>query len=94
MLWPPALAGLANPSTLSDKIIVAAFEFGGNFILYGGMGLLIGLCVQGKTQPRRFGRTVRVTAAEPGGDPGPIRGAFRPDSAADLDRAVWQIWHG
>jgi hypothetical protein len=48
VLWPPALAGLANPSTLSDKIIVAAFEFGGNFILYGAMGVLIGLCLPKK----------------------------------------------
>jgi hypothetical protein len=44
VLWPSSIAGLADPSTLSDKITVAVFEFGGNFILYGAMGTLVGLC--------------------------------------------------
>ena len=44
MLWPSSIAGLADPSTLSDKIMVALVEFGGNFILYGAMGTLVGLC--------------------------------------------------
>jgi hypothetical protein len=44
VLWPPALAGLANPSTVSDKILVVTFEFVGNFILYGAVGTLVGLC--------------------------------------------------
>jgi hypothetical protein len=43
ILWPSSIAGIADPSTLSDKIIVAMFEFGGNFILYGLIGTLIGL---------------------------------------------------
>jgi predicted cobalt transporter CbtA len=43
VLWPSSIAGIADPSTLSDKIIVAMFEFGGNFILYGVIGTLIGL---------------------------------------------------
>jgi hypothetical protein len=51
VLWPPALAGLANPSTLSDKILVALFEFGGNFILYGVVGALVGLCFRRKPRP-------------------------------------------
>jgi hypothetical protein len=56
VLWPPALAGLANPSTLSDKIIVAAFEFGGNFILYGAIGTVVGLCFR-----RKPGRSTTAT---------------------------------
>jgi hypothetical protein len=48
VLWPPSLAGLANPLTLSDKILVGLFEFGGNFILYGAIGTLIGLCFRRK----------------------------------------------
>ena len=49
VLWPPALAGLANPSTVSDKILVVTFEFGGNFILYGAVGTLAGLCFRRKS---------------------------------------------
>jgi hypothetical protein len=55
VLWPPAVAGLANPSTLSDKILVALFEFGGNFILYGMVGTLIGLCFRRKPSPQGLG---------------------------------------
>lgn len=55
VLWPPSLAGLANPSTLSDKILVALFEFGGNFILYGVIGTLIGLCFRRKPTPGGLG---------------------------------------
>ncbi len=51
MLWPPALAGIADPSTPSDKVLVALFEFGGNFILYGAIGTLIGLCFQRRPSP-------------------------------------------
>lgn len=42
VLWPPSLVGFANPSTLSGSILVAIVEFGGNFILYGAIGTLIG----------------------------------------------------
>ena len=59
VLWPPSLVGLANPSTLSDKILVALFEFGGNFILYGAVGTLIGLCF-----PRKLGRANAYDAQE------------------------------
>jgi hypothetical protein len=44
VLWPPSLAGFANPSTLSGIILVATVEFGGNFILYGAVGTVIGFC--------------------------------------------------
>ena len=43
-LWPSSIVGLADPTTLPDKILIGAFEFGGNFLLYGvveqGLGLL------------------------------------------------------
>lgn len=48
VLWPPSLAGFANPSTLPGIILVALVEFGGNFILYGAMGTLVGLCFRWK----------------------------------------------
>lgn len=38
ILWPPSIAGLANPSTSWDRILILTFEFGGNFILYGALG--------------------------------------------------------
>jgi hypothetical protein len=42
ILWPASIAGMADPSSISDKVIVAVFEFGGNFLLYGLIGALIG----------------------------------------------------
>lgn len=55
VLWPSSIAGIADPSTLSDKIIIAVFEFGGNFILYGIIGTLIGLCFPRKPNPEGLG---------------------------------------
>ena len=55
VLWPPSIAGMADPSTLSDKILVALFEFGGNFILYGVIGALVGLCFPRKPSPTGLG---------------------------------------
>jgi hypothetical protein len=46
VLWPASVAGLANPSGLLDNTLVALVEFGGNFILYGGVGAIIGLTWQ------------------------------------------------
>jgi len=43
VLWPSSIAGIADPTTPLDKIIVATFEFGGNFLLYGIIGMLVGL---------------------------------------------------
>jgi hypothetical protein len=53
-LWPSSIAGIADPSTLSDKIVVALFEFGGNFILYGAAGTVIGLCFHRKPRSEGF----------------------------------------
>ncbi|SRR5579885_442421 len=55
VLWPPSIAGIADPTTISDKIMVGAFEFGGNFILYGVIGTLIGLCFRGKPDSEGLG---------------------------------------
>lgn len=49
VLWPSSIAGIVDPTTISDKIVVGFFEFGGNFILYGVIGILIGLCFPAKT---------------------------------------------
>jgi uncharacterized membrane protein len=47
-LWPPSIVGVADPTNLSDKIIFAIIEFGGNFLLYGIIGTLIGLSFRRK----------------------------------------------
>ncbi|MGC1685115.1 MAG: hypothetical protein WA734_05800 [Candidatus Acidiferrales bacterium] len=41
-LWPFSIVGLTEPSTLSGKIFVGVFEFGGNFILYALLGTIVG----------------------------------------------------
>jgi hypothetical protein len=55
VLWPSSIAGIADPSTMSDKIMVGLFEFGGNFILYGAIGTLVGLCFPRKPSPEGLG---------------------------------------
>jgi hypothetical protein len=55
VLWPSSIYGFANPSTLPGIIMVALFEFGGNFILYGVIGTLIGLCFPRKPSPEGLG---------------------------------------
>jgi hypothetical protein len=57
VLWPASIAGLADPSTVWDKIMVASFEFGGNFVLYGAVGTLVGLGFRGK--PSQSNSTTR-----------------------------------
>ena len=42
-LWPPSIVGIADPTTLSDKILIGTFEFGGNFLLYGIIGTALGI---------------------------------------------------
>lgn len=49
VLWPASIAGLADPLTTWDKVLVASFEFGGNFLLYGGIGTVVGLCFPRKS---------------------------------------------
>ena len=45
LLWPPSFAG--DPSLFSDSITVGIIEFGGNFIIYGIIGLFVGMVVEG-----------------------------------------------
>jgi hypothetical protein len=42
VLWPTSILGLVDPDTLSGQIVTGCFTFGGNFLLYG----LIGVSVQ------------------------------------------------
>ena len=46
LLWPPSSVGLVDPSSPSDKIIVGVVEFGGNFVLYGFIGLFVGMVAE------------------------------------------------
>ncbi len=55
VLWPISVIGLAEPSGLTDKIIFGALEFGGNFVLYGVIGILIAICL-----PRTTGRSLNA----------------------------------
>lgn len=38
-LWPTSILGLVDPTNLRDQIITGVFTFGGNFLLYGLLGL-------------------------------------------------------
>ena len=49
LLWPPSSVGLVDPSSPSDKIIVGVVEFGGNFIIYGFIGLFVGMVAETKS---------------------------------------------
>jgi hypothetical protein len=40
---PFSILGVAEPVSLSNKIIVGVLEFGDNFVLYGSAGVLVGL---------------------------------------------------
>ena len=46
LLWPPSSVGLVGTSSPSDKIIVGVVEFGGNFIIYGVIGLFVGMVAE------------------------------------------------
>jgi hypothetical protein len=47
-LWPTAVFGMADPEEVWLKLILLTLVFGGNFVLYGVLGLLLGLCFQRK----------------------------------------------
>lgn len=40
-LWPTSILGLVDPSNLRDQIITGIFTYGGNFLLYGLLGLVL-----------------------------------------------------
>jgi hypothetical protein len=41
-LWPGSIVGIVDPHTLTEKLLVVAVTFGGQFLLYGIAGLLLG----------------------------------------------------
>jgi len=45
-LWPASIVGFADPTELSDKILCGISEYGGNFLLYGFGGTLVGLLLR------------------------------------------------
>jgi hypothetical protein len=42
ILWPTSIVALIDPSTLWSRVITGIFTFGGNFLLYGLIGLGVG----------------------------------------------------
>ena len=40
-LWPTSILGLVDPTSIRDQVITGAFTYGGNFLLYGLLGLLV-----------------------------------------------------
>jgi hypothetical protein len=56
-LWPASIVGLSDPSTLTAKILIGVYEFGGNFLLYGvigtGLGLVFRLGNRATTKPNQ-----------------------------------------
>jgi hypothetical protein len=46
LLWPPSFVGLVDPTSPSDKIIFGVVEFGGNFIIYGVIGLFVAMVAE------------------------------------------------
>jgi hypothetical protein len=47
VLWPSSIVGIADPANALDKFLIATVEFGGNFVMYGIIGSLLGLCFHG-----------------------------------------------
>ena len=45
-LWPASIVGLADPWTITGKILIGLYEFGGQFLLYGVIGTVCGLAFQ------------------------------------------------
>jgi hypothetical protein len=52
LLWPPSSLGSADLSSPSDKIIFGVVEFGGNFIIYGVIGIFLGMVAETKSDQR------------------------------------------
>jgi hypothetical protein len=44
-LWPTSIVALIDPKTLWSQVITDIFTFGGNFLLYGLIGLSVGYSV-------------------------------------------------
>jgi len=50
--WPSSIVGLADPDTISAKILIGVFEFGGNFLLYGFIGTGLGFAFRLGHRPK------------------------------------------
>ena len=44
-LWPTAMLQLIDPQTIGSKIATALFVYGGNFLIYGLLGVGIGFLI-------------------------------------------------
>jgi hypothetical protein len=44
-LWPTSIAALIDPKTIWSQVITGIFTFGGNFLIYGLIGLGVGYSV-------------------------------------------------
>jgi hypothetical protein len=51
LLWPPSSVGLVDPSSPSDKILLGVVEFRGNFVIYGVIGLFVGMVAETSSGP-------------------------------------------
>lgn len=40
LFWPTSIVGLAEPRGMLEKTVFDAFMFGGNFLLYGAVGVI------------------------------------------------------
>jgi hypothetical protein len=40
-LWPTSILGLVDPASLTGQIITGCFTYGGNFLLYGLIGVSV-----------------------------------------------------
>ncbi len=45
VLWPTAMLQLIDPKTIGSEIVTALFVYGGNFLVYGLLGVGIGFLV-------------------------------------------------
>jgi hypothetical protein len=45
LFWPTSIVALIDPKTVWSQVITGIFTFGGNFLLYGLIGLGIGYSV-------------------------------------------------
>ena len=44
-LWPTAMLQLIDPQTIGSKIATALFVYGGNFLIYGLLGVGVGFLI-------------------------------------------------
>jgi hypothetical protein len=46
-LWPASVIGIVDPTDTSSQIVFGLIEFGGNFLLYGVVGVFFGTIIRG-----------------------------------------------